>query len=321
MCTRLNKKHMRVLFIGAALLTLIGSRQAQAQSWGNSQALLEPSGTQYFQNQYLANPAMAGADTGIHFNGAYRRQWTGVDGAPETKFFTADALFGYRVGGGINIFNDQAGLMNRTRVALSYAYHLPVGHNGQTLHFGLSLALNFQRVDYKNVNGDVTDPSIAAFNRRDNYFEGEYGMAYTDGHWNIQGALPNVRSLFTGNDKGVNGGGIFFTAASYKFFGDGPVSSIEPKLCYRGVKGYDNILDAGLNISFLNNVANVMGMYHTTKSITAGVGVNIMQTVTLQVLYSTQTGGIKTYVDGAYEVGATVNLFGNKRNERVNTTL
>jgi type IX secretion system PorP/SprF family membrane protein len=304
---------MRVLFAAAALLaTMCGMQQAKAQSAGNSQALLEPSGTQYFQNQYLANPAMAGADTGIHLNGAYRHQWSGIDGAPETKFFTADALFGNRVGGGVHIFNDQAGLMNRTRVALTYAYHLPIGHNGQTLHFGLSLALNMQRVDYKAVNGDETDPSISAFNRRDNYFEGEYGMAYTDAHWNIQGALPNVRSLFTGDNKGVDGGGIFFTAASYRFFSEGAVSSIEPKLCYRGVRGYDNILDAGVNIGFLDNVANVMGIYHTTKSVTAGVGVNILQTVLLQVMYTTQTGGIKTYVDGTYEIGATVNIFGKK---------
>ncbi|MGN6510872.1 MAG: type IX secretion system membrane protein PorP/SprF, partial [Chitinophaga sp.] len=117
-------------------------------------------------------------------------------------------------------------------------------------------------------------------------------------------------------------GGIFFTAASYRFFSEGTISSIEPKLCYRGVKGYDDILDVGVNVGFLNNVANVMGMYHTTKSVTAGVGVNILKTVLLQVLYTTQTGGIKTYVDGSYEIGATVNLFGKKREAgRVNTAL
>lgn len=302
---------MRVLLINLILLAAIGSRPAQGQSLGNSQSLLEPSGTQYFTNQYLANPAMAGRDTGVHFNGAYRRQWAGTSGAPETKFFTADALFGARVGGGVTLYNDQAGIMDRTRVGLTYAYHLPVGADGKTLHFGLSVAMNFQRVDYKSVDGDISDPSIGAFNRRDDYFEGEYGMAYTDAHWNIQGAVPNIRALFTGDDKGVDGGGIFFTAASYAFLPQGVVNRIEPKICYRGVKGYDNILDAGVNITFLDNVANLMGMYHSTKSITVGAGVNIMQTVMLQVMYNTQTGGIKTYVDGSYEIGLKVDLFRN----------
>lgn len=301
---------MRVLWIAAVLMAITCTQTMQAQSLGNSQALLDPSGTQFFQNQYLANPAMAGVDTGVHINAAFRRQYTGIEGAPETKYFTADALFGNRVGGGVRVFNDQAGLMNRTRVALSYAYQLPIGKDGQKLRFGLSLALNVQRIDTKNVDGDMNDPSIGAFNRREDYFEGEYGMAYTDLHWNIQAALPNIRTLFTDENKGVDGGGIYYTAISYRFLPIGAISSIEPKICYRGVKGYDNILDAGINIGFLNNAANVMGIYHSTKSVTVGLGFNIKQVVMIQAMYTTQTGGIKTYVDGGYEIGATVNLFG-----------
>jgi type IX secretion system PorP/SprF family membrane protein len=302
-------KHMRTTLLCFVLLTFGCYMQGKGQSLSNTPALLEPSGTQYFQNQYLANPAMAGIDSGLHLNAAYRRQMNGVDGAPVSKFFTADGYIGDRVGGGIHIFNDQAGLLNRTRIALSYAYHLPLSDRGQALHFGLSLAMNFQRIDYKGVNGDGSDPAIGAFNRRDNYFEGEFGMAYTDAHWTVQGSLPNVRSLFTGDDKAVDGGTIYFTGLSYKFQPQGAVSSIIPKVCYRGVKGNNNILDAGLNVGFLHDVASVLALYHTSGSFTGGIGVNIMQTVTLQAMYTTQTNGMKTYTDGGYEIGLTVNLF------------
>ncbi|MBO9732724.1 MAG: PorP/SprF family type IX secretion system membrane protein [Chitinophaga sp.] len=296
-------------YISLLVLAMAGFLAGGAQSLSNTPALLEPSATQYFQNQYLANPAMAGIDSGLHLNAAYRRQMNGIDGAPISKFFTADGYIGARVGGGVHIFNDQAGLMNRTRVALSYAYHLPLGDRGQTLHLGLSLAMNFQRIDYKAVNGDGSDPSIGAFNRRDNYFEGEFGMAYTNTHWNIQGSLPNIRTLFTGDNKAVDGGTIYFTAISYKFLPEGAISSIIPKVCYRGVRGYDNIFDFGLHAGFLHEVANVMALYHTSGSFTGGLGVNILQTVTLQAMYTTQTNGMKTYVDGGYEIGLTVNLF------------
>jgi type IX secretion system PorP/SprF family membrane protein len=298
--------NIRTLFISC--LILAGS-EAGAQSLGNSQALLEPSGTQYFQNQYLSNPAMAGVDKGLRLNAAYRRQWNGVDGAPVTKFLTADYAATDRVGVGLNLFNDVAGLINRTRVGLTYAYHLPLSDADHQLHFGLSLALNVQHINYKDLNGDPMDPSVGAFNRRDNYFEGEYGMAYTDTHLTVQASLPNIRSLVTGDNKAVNGGGIFFTAASYRFAIDDQITSIEPKICYRGVRGYDNIIDAGVNVAILNNVANVMAMYHTSKSLTAGIGVKILKLVGVQAMYTTQTGGIKTYVDGTYEVGVTMNLF------------
>jgi type IX secretion system PorP/SprF family membrane protein len=303
------KLNIRSLIVSSLLLAAGINQQAGAQSLSNAQALLEPSGTQYFQNQYLSNPAMAGYEKGLHINGAYRRQWTGIEGAPVTKFFSADAAVGNRVGAGIHVFNDVAGLINRSRVALTYAYHLPLNNADQQLHFGLSLAWNVQRIDYKNLVGDPNDPSVGAFNRRDNYFEAEYGMAYTDTKLTLQAAIPNVRSLFTGDNKAVDGGGIFFTAASYRFAIGESISSIEPKVAYRGVRGYDNILDAGVNISFLDDVANVMAMYHTSKSLTAGIGVNILKTVGIQAMYTTQTGGIKTYVDGTYEIGATVNLF------------
>ncbi len=280
-----------------------------AQDLGNSKALLQPSGTQYFHNQYLANPAMAGIDTGLHLNGAYRRQWDNIEGAPVTMHFSGDMALDKRIGIGLNVMDDEAGLLKRTRVAATYAYHLPVGSAGQKLHFGLSFVFNSQRLNYKDVNGDIADPSLSAFNRRDNYFEAEYGMAYTAGKWRVQAALPNIRSLVTGDDDMADGGGIFFSAVSYRFTPAGVVSAVEPKVCYRGVSGFKDILDVGVHVSFLDNVANITALYHSSKSFTGGVGVNIMKTVAIQALYTTQTGGIKTYMDGGYEIGATIHLF------------
>ncbi|WP_212005295.1 PorP/SprF family type IX secretion system membrane protein [Chitinophaga sp. HK235] len=294
-----------IMFTGICL-----SLQSQGQTPGNSQALLEPSGTQYFQNQYLANPAMAGLDTGLHINASYRNQWNGMNGAPVTKFASADIKVEERMGVGVNIFNDVAGLINRTRLALSYAYRIPLGQRHQQLSFGLSAVWNVQRLNVKDVNGDMNDPAFGAFNRRDNYFEAEYGMAYTDEHLNIQASLPNIRNMVTNRDEGINGGSIFFSAVSYRFRPQGSVlSSVEPKLCFRGVRGYDNILDAGFNATFLDNVANIMAMYHSSKSLTTGLGVNIMKTLGIQAMYTFQTGGLKTYVNGTYEIGATLHLF------------
>ncbi|QJB37185.1 type IX secretion system membrane protein PorP/SprF [Chitinophaga oryzae] len=114
----------------ALLLLMTAAGGASAQTLSDAPALLDPSGTQFFQNQYLANAAMAGMDTGLHVNLAYRRQWKQLTGAPETRFLTVDGALGKRVGAGLNVFNDVAGLINRTRVAMSYAYHLPVGARG-----------------------------------------------------------------------------------------------------------------------------------------------------------------------------------------------
>jgi len=300
---------IRSLLLGTLLATLCGSASL-AQSLNKAEALLEPSATQYFQNQYLANSAMAGLDTGLHVNVAYRKQWAGIVGAPVTQSFTADYRTTDRVGVGFHLMSDQAGLIDRTKAGLTYAYHLPLNENGTNLSFGLSLALDLQHLDVTKLNGDLDDPSISRYDRRDNYFEGEFGVAYTSEHLGAQLALPNVRSLFTGDDKTVDGGTLYYAALSYRFLPEsGALNSLEPKIAYRGVRGYQPIFDAGVNFVFLNNVVNMMALYHTSKSVTAGVGFNIKQSVLVHAMYTSQTGGMKTYVDGAFEVGLTLNLF------------
>jgi type IX secretion system PorP/SprF family membrane protein len=295
----------RYLLAGLLITAGLG---ADAQTFSNKPALLQPSGTQYYLNQYLANPAMAGLDSGLNLNAAHRRQWTGIDEAPVNTFITGDLRVG-NSGFGVNIYTDKAGQLSGTRVALSYAYHLPLDRAGnRLLHFGLSVAVNTSRVSAYELDGDLSDPSLAAYNERNNYFEGEYGMAYTDRHLTLQVSVPNARTLFSGKELGVNSGTVLFTAASYRLDLGGGISSLEPKLCYRHVKGYDGIVDAGVQLGFLNNVITVMGLYQSSKNFTGGAGVQIGKVVTIQAMYTTQTGGLKNYSDGTYELGVKCGL-------------
>lgn len=296
----------KVLYIA---LLIAGAQSLKAQEIGNTNTLVEPLPTQYFQNQYLANPAMAGIDTGLHLNAAYRRQWKDQPGVPETISFTADYAAGKRVGAGLMVFNDKAGLMTSTRVALTYAYHLPLSlERNQFLHFGLSLGIRTERINLKGINGETMDPSIGRFNRRDNYFDGDFGVAYTSNGLSLQAALPNVVGYFK-SDKNVVNGSTFFTAASYRIALGGQFTALEPKVCFRGVRGFDNILDVGANLSLLNNVVNVYGLYHSSKTYTVGAGFSIHNTVGLQLSYSSQTAGLSNYLSGNFTAGLTVNLF------------
>jgi type IX secretion system PorP/SprF family membrane protein len=304
-------KQLRKLLLCGFFTAGVFAQKGIAQSASNTQGMLEPSGTIFFHNQYLGIAALAGIYSGLHLNAAHRRQWqNSIEGAPVSTFVTADINTGNRGGVGLNLMADEAGLIKRTRLALSYAYHMPLSATrNQVLHFGMSLSFDFQRVDMDKIDGDITDPSLMAYNARDNYFGGDFGMAYTDDHWTIQSSLPNIRAMFTGVSRGINGGTLVYTAAAYKLKTEGAVNSVEPKLAHRAIRGYDDIIDAGVNVSFLDNVANVMAVYHTSKSVTGGIGVNIKKTATIQLMYTAQTGGIKSYVDGSYELGATINLF------------
>lgn len=296
-----------------AMGIMLSTLQASAQSWGNTNAQSDPFESQYFTNRYLANPAMAGMDSTLTLNAAYRKQFTDLPGAPVTEAFTADYNPGKRVGLGLIAYNDKAGLINRTRFALTYAYHLPVGEFGEQLHFGISAAFAHANLDTKGIIGDEPDPSVANFNGRKNAFEIDYGMAYTDTHITLQGALTNLigylRDVHNGTVSDVS---TFYAAAAYKFTFDGAVNSLEPMVSLRGVKQYNSIVDVGANLIMFHHIFNIYTMFHSSGNFSTGVGLNYKEVIYIQGAYLSKIEGLRQYTDGNYEIDMTLSLFGKK---------
>src|SRR5690606_37511797 len=91
-----------------------------------AKAQLYPLGSLYYQNEYIGNPAMAGVEEGLKLNGIIRKQWTNIPGSPLYQSLTATYHHKERVGLGMNFYNESAGLLKRTRLTATYAYHLPL---------------------------------------------------------------------------------------------------------------------------------------------------------------------------------------------------
>lgn len=283
-----------------------------AQEWGSSSAISNPFISQYFTNRYLSNPAMAGLDSTLNLNIAYRKQFTEIPGAPVSEAFTADYNPGKRVGLGLIAYNDEAGLISRTRFALTYAYHLPIGEWGQQLHFGISAAFAHNQLDPEGIVGDQTDPAIAKFNGRRNAFEADYGMAYTDPHITLQASLTNLISYFKNADNSTANVATFYAAAAYKFTFHGVVNSIEPQVSLLGVKKYNSILNAGANLTMFHHILNIFAMGRTSGNFSGGVGLNYKNILHIQGAYLSSTKGLRDYTDGNYEIDLGISLFGRK---------
>jgi type IX secretion system PorP/SprF family membrane protein len=299
------KRARHIFTVCMAALFVIGSQKAHAQLTGLQ--------TMYYQNQYMANPAMAGLETGLNINMDYQQQWTSVPGGPKMQNFTADYNSGNRVGLGLNISSDVAGLINRTRVMGTYAYHLPLSNKDDKLNFGLSLGINDTYIDYTKVNGDQGDAAVQNFNQRSIYIDGDFGISYTGQKFTVQAALPNMKTLFFSNDNNNNlevDRATFFTALSYKSHIDNGISNytLEPKVAFRGVKGFDNILDAGMQMTMNDYNINFGGMYHTNKSFTLSFGVNLA-TMDIMAAYSNNTGPLSIYANNTFEFGVKLKLF------------
>lgn len=196
----------------------------------------------------------------------------------------------------------------------SYAYHLQLNEkDDRYLSFGLSMGINNSRVDYNKVKGDPTDEQIAQYNQLKPHFDGDLGIAYTDNHWLISGMLPNLGSMIlkTSDSRFDTNQLQFVGTISYKFDlnGENDNFTFEPLAAYRIVKGYTNIIDAGVNLGITNHGINIQAMYHTNQNIGAGVGIDF-KTVILLFNYNFETGSLSTYTNGAFELGMKLNVFG-----------
>jgi type IX secretion system PorP/SprF family membrane protein len=294
-----TQRAYRVL-AGGALITLIGFTGLKAQ--------LNPLAGQYYNNQYLGNPAMAGIEKGLELNAAYRKQWANMPGGPEVQNLTM--AYGFKkVGLGLNIVNDKAGLQRQTRVVGTYAYHVAL-NNAHELHFGVSLGFMNQRLENSDINGNPNDVVVGQYNDRKTYLDGDFGVAYTNGRLTLQGALPNLKTVFKKDQVKVADVATFYGAASYKI----PLSkelqgmNLEPKVAYRGVQGFQNILDVGAMLSVANEQVSLTGLYHSTQSGTLGIGLNLQKKYLISGLYTTQTSALNGYSNGNFELNLRVRL-------------
>jgi type IX secretion system PorP/SprF family membrane protein len=295
----IKKRSMRPIYIQIILLlTILGTNTANAQ--------LTEFQSMYFQNQYITNPAMAGFEKGLNFNIGYQRPWDQVPGNPVIMNATVDYNSGDRIGLGLKASSDKAGLINRTRILGTYAYHLPISGKDQKLNFGLSLGVNFANLNYDKIVGDQVDPALQNFNEGGT-LDGDFGISYTSQLLNIQAALPNLNSLLFEKDSYVKKYAdipIFYSAISYKIYLSNRENdfTIEPMFAYRGIKGYKDIIDVGARFNMPENHINLSVFYHSNEVFSTSLGVALDQ-LGFFLSYSNYVGNTGAYANNTFELG------------------
>lgn len=264
---------------------------------------LNPMGSSYFHNQYLANPAMAGIEQGLQLDGGYKVQWASINGAPSVQTFTA--TYGEtekKIGFGLNINNENAGVLVRTAINGTYSYHLPLNDNHSFIDLGISAGATNERIDYDKVRGDLADPSLEQFNRRALYVDGDFGFNFRNHRLSVQGAVPNLKRFFRQDfRKNVMDYSLYMIAASYKFLKQD--FNIEPKLMYRVIDNYKDIVDLGVQFQWCEDQLFLNTIYHSTNSMTFGIGIWYQKQLRIFCSTTSNTSDLTTYTSGEFEIG------------------
>ncbi len=268
-------------------------------------AQINPMAAQYFQNAYMANPAMAGANQGIRLNLGYRNQWSNIQGSP--KNLSVSGEYGSeKVGLGVNFYKDEAGLLSRSKLQATYAYHLQLNNENAKLHFGISLGLQTNNLNLQNVVGSQNDQTAIRYNDQENIIDGDFGIAYTDQRFRIEGAFSNLKNQLKIEDNQISDYATFLTTITY----NAKVSdwNLSPKLVYRGVKNFNDIVDMGLELRTPDDQLGFMSMYHTNKSMSFGLTYQKLKQWQLLLVYNTPVQALKSYATGTFEAGLQLNV-------------
>jgi type IX secretion system PorP/SprF family membrane protein len=153
----------------------------------------KPHYTQYILNQYIINPALTGIENYTDIKLSHRHQWTGIDGAPVTTYFTIHTPLGkedYRTtatsysmpgenprgkqywedyvaarphhGIGLQVIDDRAGPLHNSSIYATYAYH--IGLSARTsISAGFGAGFTRINLDAGKLNFAVpVDPAVSS---------------------------------------------------------------------------------------------------------------------------------------------------------------
>lgn len=142
---------MKKLFI--PLVILICSNVVDAQQL--------PQFSQYFLNEYIVNPAVAGRDDFFEARTSQRHQWVGINDAPRTYTLSVyGPIARQTMGVGAYVYTDIVGPTRRTGFQASYAYHLKFSDQVK-LSLAASLGLIHYALDGSKIDlREASDPSI-----------------------------------------------------------------------------------------------------------------------------------------------------------------
>jgi type IX secretion system PorP/SprF family membrane protein len=274
----------------------------------------DPQYTQYMYNTMSINPAYAGSRGHFSMSALARTQWVGVDGAPDTQTFSMNAPLGYSgVGLGLNIVSDKLGPSSETYFDANVSYTIRTSSEGQ-LAFGMRLGGRTLSLDWSkgrfqnqdaifnsNLNNKVL-PTIGA------------GVFFHKPKWYIGVSIPNF--LRTDHyDDFVEAVSVermhYFAIAGYVFDLTENIK-FKPAILSKIVLGAPLSLDISANFLF-NEKFSFGAAYRWGDAISAIVGFQITETLTLGYAYDLTTSNFNNYNSGSHEVMLTFNILEKKR--------
>jgi len=276
-------------------------------AYTNSNAQTEPMYSQYMYNMLGVNPAYAGSREASSFNLFQRRQWVGLQGAPQTTSVSIDqSMLDKRAGWGIQLYDDKLGVEKADGINLMASTRIRVSENG-ILSGGLSFGVMNYRIDLMNVTGRYT-PSDPAFYTNFNKWLPSLGLGlyYNTDNFYAGVSIPNLlKSRLTAFDvmrsglQKVNKKHIFLTTGMVFAISDD--IKLKPSTMIKMVEGAPIEADLNTNV-WLREIIGLGVSYRTGDAVIGMAEIQVNENLRFGYGYDVTISPLKYYNNGSHEI-------------------
>lgn len=254
----------------------------------------------FFNNPFMYNPALAGAEDQGQITAVSRMQWAGASRAVSSAFVTAELPLKRNISIGGRFYSDKQGMINNTSGLVTLAYHLPLS-SASKLSFGISAGASRYDISTADLNvSNTDDPAIGSAENNRGGFDGDFGAAYSYKGLNIGLALPSLfRSSGGNNSFDRDRGQMVLLSAAYKI--KTGLAFIEPQIIYRNKSGFQGKTETMLTLYFKQNFW-AGGLYRFDYGPAFYGGFKINPHFKLGYAYETSPNGGNSSISGTHEI-------------------
>lgn len=291
-----------VLLIGLCMLCVPGLAQQDIQF------------TQYMYNTVILNPAYAGSRGHLSFNGVYRSQWVGLDGAPRTQSFSVNDYLGNKMGLGLSVLRDEIGPATETNVTGDFAYILDMDGDGTKLAFGIKAGLHFLDVDFDRlVIANPTETNVLQDINRISPQIGT-GIYLFDTNWYLGVSTPNLLQTDHYDEVATSTASErmhIYAIAGY-VFDLNPNLKFKPSVLFKMVSGAPLSTDIAANFLWYEKFT-LGASYRWDSSVSALAGFQVSDQLMIGYAYDFDTTPLVRYNSGSHEIFLRFEIFSRIR--------
>lgn len=274
----------------------------------NSQGQQDMQYTQFMFNKLTFNPAYAGAKSSFLLSAIYRKQWVGINRAPQTVTLNAHgAILKKRLGLGLTLSYDEIGFSNRVSIETNYSYIIRF-KDESFLSLGLRGSMYYSQIRWDQAelidNFDAAIPQTATSRILPNFGAGAY---YQAKNWYIGFSVPHI-FVNQGDFNIPASNGIVepdFTQHYYLMggfiFDLSKKVQVQQNLLLKYVVNAPMAIDINLSFVFAHRI--LFGVtYRVGSSISALVQIQVAPQLRIAAAYDYSTNQLREYNSGSIEM-------------------